>query len=160
MIALKEVQSKEEYQIAIQLFKEYGAQIGIDLSFQNFEQELRDIHTQYARPHGILMIAYDKDKHPIGCFGIRKFADTICELKRMYLKKEARGKGLGKELLLESIRLGQQLAYKHMRLDTLPSMESAIRLYKKTGFYEIEPYRYNPIKGTKYFEIQLKTESQ
>lgn len=155
MIELREAKSDQEYQIASKLFKEYASLLGIDLSFQNFDQELREIQTQYSRPDGILILAYDEAKLPIGCFGIRKFEDSICELKRMYLKKEVRGKGIGKKLLKKAIEIGENLTYKHMRLDTLPSMNSAIGLYTKMGFYEIKPYRYNPIEGTKYFEIQL-----
>ncbi len=84
MIELIEVKSDESYQIATELFKEYAAQIGVDLTFQNFNQELANIKQQYGRPKVILYIAYDKVQTPIGCFGIRPFEDAICELKRMY----------------------------------------------------------------------------
>lgn len=154
MIILKEVKSTEEYQVAAQLFKEYATQLNVDLSFQNFEQELLDIKIQYVRPKGIIYLAYDERK-PVGCFGIRAFEGDICELKRMYLKTEMRGKGIGKQLLEKSIAVGKELGYLRMRLDTLPSMQSAIGLYQKMGFYEIEPYRFNPIEGTMYFEIKL-----
>lgn len=156
MIELIEVKSDESYQIATELFKEYAAQIGVDLTFQNFNQELANIKQQYARPKGVLYIAYDKVQTPIGCFGIRSFEDAICELKRMYLKSAYRGLGIGKQLLLKSIALGKELGYTKMRLDTLPTMQSAIGLYQSIGFYEIAPYRFNPIEGTKYFEILLE----
>lgn len=156
MIKLLEAKSDKEYKIAIKLFKEYASQIGVDLSFQHFDKEILEIEKQYSKPNGQIIIAYDNAENPIGCFGIRKFADSICELKRMYLKKEVRGKGIGKKLLVKAIRSGKELNYKTMRLDTLPTMKSAIKLYKKIGFYEIDAYRFNPIEGTKYFEIQLK----
>ena len=156
MIELIGAQSDKEFDIAIQLFKEYSLQIGIDLSFQNFDKELIEIKQQYSRPNGIIIIAYGNDKNPMGCFGIRKFTESICELKRMYLKKEFRGLGFGQQLLTKAIEVGRELNYKAMRLDTLPNMTSAIRLYKKVGFCEINPYRFNPIEGTKYFEIQLE----
>jgi len=156
MVELVEVKSDKEYKTVIELFKEYAFQINVDLSFQNFDIELKEIQKQYSRPYGIIFIVYDIDKKPIGCFGIRKLADTICELKRMYLKKEIRGMGIGNKLLTKAIEIGKELKYKRMRLDTLPTMESAIGLYKKIGFYEIDSYRFNPIEGTKYFEIQLK----
>ena len=152
---LKEVKSHKEYKAAISLFKEYVSQINVDLSFQNFDKEIKEIKSQYSRPHGAIFIAYDFGKVPIGCSGLRRFEDSICELKRMYLKKEFRGRGIGKRLLIKSIEVGKELGYEKMRLDTLPSMESAIRLYKKIGFYEIKAYRFNPVEGTKYFEIQL-----
>ena len=155
MIELVEAKSDTAYQTAIQLFREYASQINVDLSFQNFDRELEEIEQQYSRPNGVVFIVYDIDKKAVGCFGIRKFADSICELKRMYLKKEVQGMGIGRQLMVKAIEVGKELNYKKMRLDTLPSMEVAIGLYKKMGFYEIEPYRYNPIEGTKYFEIQL-----
>ena len=155
MVKLLAVKTDKAYQIAVNLFKEYASQIGVDLSFQNFNQELADIKSQYARPKGVLYIAYDKEQQPIGCFGIRVYEDSICELKRMYLKSHYRGLGIGKKLLLKSIQAGKELGYTKMRLDTLPSMKSAINLYKSIGFYEISAYRFNPIEGTKYFEIVL-----
>ncbi len=152
---LKEAKSDSEYKTAIQLFKEYVSQIGVDLEFQNFNEEIENIKSLYSRPKGVLFIALDDKRSPLGCVGIRKLENSICELKRMYLKEEARGLGIGKQLLKKAIEVGEELGYQKMRLDTLPIMHSAIDLYKRTGFYEIEPYRFNPIKGTKYFEIKL-----
>ena len=156
MVTLKEVKSEKEFELAIDLFKEYASQIGIDLTFQNFDKELIEIEKQYSRPNGIIFIAFNDTKKPIGCFGIRKFTNSIGELKRMYLKKESRGMGIGKELLLKAIEVGKELKYKTIRLDTLSSMKPAIALYKKVGFYEIESYRFNPFEGAKYFELQLE----
>lgn len=153
-MVLKEAETDKEYQTAAKLFKEYAVHIGVDLGFQNFDKEVENIENQYSRPNGAIFIAYN-DKTPLGCFGIRKLEDAVCELKRMYLRKEARGHGTGKKLLKKSIELGKELGYEKMRLDTLPTMQSAIGLYEKAGFYEIEPYRFNPIKGAKYFEIKL-----
>ena len=82
---LIEATSVEQYDLAVDLFKEYALDIGIDLSFQNFDQEIKEIKQQYSRPEGILMIVEDKNDRPLGCYGIRKLSDSICELKRMYL---------------------------------------------------------------------------
>ena len=152
---LIEIHSTEEYNLVIELFEEYAMDIEIDLSFQNFEVELKEIKTHYSRPDGILIIVQQHAQLSLGCFGIRKLTDEICELKRMYIKKEARGKGLGNIMMIHALQLGQELNYLQMRLDTLPTMSAAINLYEKYGFYEIEAYRYNPIEGTKYFEVDL-----
>ena len=152
---LKEVDSNEDYKVATELFKEYASQIGFDLEFQNFNEELQKIESHYSPPRGAIFIAWNEEGAPIGCFGIRKFDESICELKRMYLKTEARGLGIGKQLLKKAIEVGSRLGYKKMRLDTLPSMDSAIKLYETTGFYNIEPYRFNPIEGALYYEIKL-----
>ena len=156
MTELTEAKSDKEYKTAIQLFKEYASQIGVDLEFQNFSKEIENIQNQYSRPKGVIFIASHNKIKNMGCFGIRELENAICELKSMYLKKEARGRGIGKMMLEKSIEVGKELGYKRMRLDTLPTMHSAIGLYEKMGFYEIQSYRFNPIEGTKYFEINLE----
>jgi len=157
MVRLIEATSKQEYQTAIQLFKEYHAAIDIDLEFQNFSQEIKDIQTQYARPEGAVFLAFNNENTPVGCVGVRKLNETSCELKRMYLKSASRGLGIGKLMLEKSIALGKELGYQKMRLDTLQTMHAAIGLYQKLGFYEIDPYRFNPLEGAKYFEIKFVT---
>lgn len=155
MVKLIEATSPYDYTLAVQLFMEYAAQIKIDLAFQNFSKEIENLEAQYSKPKGIIYIAYNEQNSPLGCFGIREFGGAICELKRMYLKEEARGLGIGKKMLQTAIVTGKKLGYKKMRLDTLSTMHSAIRLYEKAGFYEIQSYRFNPFDGAKYFEIEL-----
>ena len=152
---LKEASSPQSYTIAKQLFMEYAAELEIDLSFQNFNKELDNIQKQYSRPEGILFILFDQQGFPIGCFGIRALENSICELKRMFLKKRVRGTGLGKLMMTKAIESAKELGYKKMRLDTLASMHPAVSLYRKIGFYEIDPYCFNPVKEAKYFEIDL-----
>lgn len=153
-VQFKEASAKEDYLLSAELFKEYANQLGINLEFQGFTTELENIQEIYSRPGGALILAYF-NKELIGCAGIRKFENSICELKRMYLRQTVRGHGVGKALLQKSITLGRELNYTHMRLDTLPTMTQAIKLYEQVGFYEIQAYRFNPIEGTKYFELIL-----
>lgn len=155
-IKLLEVTSASDYIIAIKLFKEYAAHIGIDLGFQDFDKEVENLESKYSKPEGVLYIAYDNENIPVGCFGIRAFEGNICELKRMYLKESARGYGFGKLMMAKAIAAGKELGYHKMRLDTLSSMLPAVGLYEKTGFYEIDPYYFNPIAEAKYFEISLE----
>jgi GNAT superfamily N-acetyltransferase len=155
MIKLRSAQTENDYALAKDLFVEYASQLGVDLSFQNFSNELEKIRTEYGPPTGVIILVFDEEENAIGCFAIRKFQDSVCELKRMYLRNEFQGKGIGKVMLKKAITIGSELGYERMRLDTLPTMESAIQLYSKVRFYEIEPYRFNPVQGTKYFEIQL-----
>lgn len=152
---LKEVVSSEGYEAAVNLFKEYALEIGIDLEFQSFKKEIENVEEEYSRPNGVIFIAYDQNDVMLGCFGIRKLEDTICELKRMYIRKVARGIGIGKQLLMKAIEIGIELGYSQMRLDTLPSMGVAISLYEKAGFHQIDPYRFNPIKGARYYELKF-----
>ncbi|SDM74382.1 Ribosomal protein S18 acetylase RimI [Catalinimonas alkaloidigena] len=154
MITIQEATNPEAYRIAATLFQEYAAQLGVDLGFQHFTEELATLERQYARPHGVLFVAYE-DARPLGCVGIRRLDDSVCELKRMYLRQETRGRGLGKRLLAHALEAGRSLGYSTMRLDTLPTMQTALALYTRAGFYEIAPYRVNPIVGTRYLEIKL-----
>ncbi len=146
--------SEPDFELAKNLMREYAATIGVDLTFQDFENECNNVAIRYAKPDGAFVIAHHND-HPIGCFGIQKIDSRTCELKRMYLRREVRGQGLGEKLLTTAIQTAAALNYQFMRLDTLPSMTSAIRLYQKLGFKEIEPYRFNPIEGSKFMEIDL-----
>lgn len=154
-IKLSEAESTKDYQNAAELFKEYACELGFDLEFQNFEEELKNIKAQYSRPYGIIILAQETGKKPVGCVGIRKLEGDICELKRMYIKKEGRGQGIGKAMLKKAIEIAQELGYTKIRLDTLPAMKSAIKLYENERFYQIEPYRYNSIKGAEYYEKSI-----
>lgn len=155
----REANSRQDFELAKKLMEAYAADIGVDLAFQDFENELKHISALYAYPDGVFVIAY-YDDNPEGCFGIRKIDGDTCELKRMYLSKGVRGKGLGEKLLKKAIVMARELNYQNMRLDTLPSMNSAIYLYQKLGFREIEPYRFNPIAGSKFMEIRLTDDKE
>lgn len=145
----------EQYEIAKKIFLEYAEELGFDLCFQNFEEELKFIKTQYGKPKGgIILIKSNNDI--IGCIAVRKLENRVGELKRMYIKRIFRNKGYGKELLYKAIELAREFNYKKLRLDTLPTMDKAIKLYKAAGFIEIEPYRYNPITGTIFFELEIE----
>jgi ribosomal protein S18 acetylase RimI-like enzyme len=136
------------------LFLQYAEALNVDLSFQNFEDELKVLPGKYSEPEGALLIALE-DNEPIGCIALRKIDDETCEMKRLFVKPEYRNMRLGKRLVEEIIKEGKQIGYKSMKLDTLKSMESAVKLYKYFGFKETEPYIYNPIKDAIYMELKL-----
>jgi len=144
----------EDFKSGKDMFLEYSKKLDFDLCFQNFEEELKDIDIQYAKPHGALILLKEENEY-IGCVGIRKFAKGIAELKRMYVKEEQRGKGFGKLLLNKAVESAKSLNYEKVRLDTLQTMKEAISLYKKNGFKNIAPYRKNPIEGAEYLELTI-----
>jgi putative acetyltransferase len=153
---IKAASTPADFEQAAALFAEYAAGLDIDLSFQNFEAELRSLEAQYRPPTGALLLAHYGDKLA-GCVAVRQFDGAIAELKRMYVRPAFRGSGLGRQLLEHAIAAARELGYAALRLDTLPDMQAAIALYREFGFREIEPYRFNPVGGTLYFELDLLT---
>ncbi|WP_462254869.1 GNAT family N-acetyltransferase [Ferruginibacter sp.] len=148
------VQTDEEYDAAIKLFKEYAEWLNIDLGFQHFNEELKNLKTMYNSTNGGIILCKEKDDF-IACVAIRKISKDIAELKRMFVKPAHQHKGVGKILLEKAITLAVNCNYKYIRLDTLNHMTPAINLYKKYGFYEIEAYYNNPVSTAVYFEKKL-----
>jgi len=140
------------------LFKEYATGLGIDLCFQNFEQELRELPGDYQKPGGALLLAY-YDSQPAGCCALRPLKSdgltNAAEMKRLFVRTAFQGKGIGRQLVLEILRTARDMRYSSVVLDTLPSMRSAHALYKKLGFIEIQSYYANPIVGAKYLMLTL-----
>lgn len=147
--------TENEFQKAKVLFLEYAKSLNFDLCFQNFESELNTLNIQYNLPCGALVLVLDENDFEIGCVGIRKLDGKTSELKRMYVKKEFRNKGIGKKLLQMVIEESKKLGYEKIQLDTISTMKEAIYLYEKFGFVEISAYRYNPFENAKYFELSL-----
>lgn len=137
------------------LFREYEQSIGVSLCFQNFDQELARLPGDYAPPSGRLLLARVEDQIA-GCVALRKFGDSTCEMKRLYLRPDFRGKGLGEQVVGTIIQEAQQIGYSKMRLDTMPGrMDQAIKLYRSLGFKEIPAYYNSPFNDTLYMELEL-----
>ena len=155
MINYINVNTDEDYSNAAILFKEYAQWLNMDLSFQQFDNELINLKTMYVAPEGGIILCKAENEF-IGCTGIRKIDSSIAELKRMFVKPGYQNQRIGKTLLQKAVDLARTLNYNAIRLDTLNHMAAAISLYKKHGFYEIPPYYHNPNETTVYFEIKLK----
>jgi ribosomal protein S18 acetylase RimI-like enzyme len=138
-----------------ELFLEYARSLGIDLCFQNFDEELASLPGKYAEPDGCLLIAKIGDKS-CGCVALRKLDGRICEMKRLFVKPDFRKRGLGGLLVERVIAEAKLRGYAFMRLDTIAIMQSAIKLYQACGFYEIPAYTFNPIPNAVYLELPLR----
>ena len=140
---------------ARELFLEYANSLGFSLCFQNFDQELANLPGDYAPPEGCLLLAM-QDGQPAGCVALHKLDGENCEMKRLYVRPQFRGHGLGLALAERVIADARQIGYKYLRLDTVePVMRAAVAMYRRLGFREIAPYRPNPIEGALYMELQL-----
>ena len=127
------------------LFREYAEGLGVDLSFQDFDAELADPLAFYE----LVLLA------PVGCVALRRLDDQTCEMKRLYVRRAARGTGLGRALAEAVIAHARARGYERMLLDTLPTMTRARSLYASLGFRETDAYRFNPVDGTSFLELLL-----
>lgn len=143
-----------EMSLVRELFKEYERFLGFDLCFQNFQAELDSLPGDYGPPTGALFLAQEKEQ-TLGCVGLRALEPNVCEMKRLYLRPEARGKGLGLALCQAVIERARTLGYNQMKLDTVSKLEKAIELYRSLGFTECTAYCHNPRPDVQYFELQL-----
>jgi len=151
------IQAVTEQQIAEAkaIFREYETWLGMSLCFQGFEEELEGLPGKYAPPDGRLYLAYSGDE-VIGCIAMREIEPGICEMKRLYLREAARGKGVGNQLIELVIRDAKSMGYEKMRLDTYPpKMGKAVDLYRSHGFYEIPRYYDNPNEDVLFMEKSL-----
>jgi ribosomal protein S18 acetylase RimI-like enzyme len=151
---IKIIPAYDEIESIKTLFTEYTQMLGVNLDFQNYEKELEQLPGKYALPDGRLYIAYAENK-ATGCIALRRINDTICEMKRLYVRPEFREQKIGQMLADQLIEDATKLKYDYMVLDTLGTLKSAITLYKKLGFYEIEPYYQNPLDNVIYMRLKL-----
>lgn len=142
-----------------QYFRNYAGWLGVDLSYQNFDQEMASLPGAYAGPDGRLFFA-EVDGRPAGCVGVRPFSDGTCEMKRLYVTPEERGHGVGKALTLAVIKAAKEIGYKRLLLDTLPSMRMAVKLYRELGFTESPAYYPSPVEGTIFLALDLENWSE
>lgn len=139
---------------ARRLVEEYASSLNLDLSFQNFANEIEHLPTDYGPPKGAFLLA-EANGLLVGCVGLREFSKTTGEVKRLYVLPAARGCGAGRALAERIVALGKQLGYTRLVLDTLPAMNEAQSLYLSLGFAPIAPYRFNPVPGTAFLELLL-----
>ena len=138
-----------------ELFLEYAQSLGFSLCFQSFDEELADLPGKYAPPDGRLLIA-QLNSEIAGCVALRKLDDCICEMKRLYVRPQFRGQGLGRALAERIIIEARAIGYQCIRLDTVqPVMQDAVAMYRRLGFREIPQYCENPIAGALYMELQF-----
>jgi ribosomal protein S18 acetylase RimI-like enzyme len=143
------------------LFREYAESLGFSLAYQDFDQELADFPGKYSSPEGALLLARVGDE-AAGTVALRKLDTGICEMKRLYVKPQFRGRrttdgrSIGRALAEDIVGIGRERGYQRLRLDTIGGkMHQALALYRSMGFVEIPPYYASPIPDTAYLELVL-----
>jgi GNAT superfamily N-acetyltransferase len=154
-VELRQAQSESDIASTRELFREYEKWLGLDLCFQGFEDELRNLPGKYAAPAGRLYLAY-ADGDLAGCIALRSLGEKVCEMKRLFVRGEFRGRHIGQALIERLIEDARKIGYDRMRLDTFPpKMGKAVQLYEAYGFREIDPYFDNPNEGVLFMELAL-----
>jgi ribosomal protein S18 acetylase RimI-like enzyme len=151
MIRIRAAASPEYVQIVRELFLEYSNLPGVIMK----PGEAAGLPGEYGAPPGALLVALD-GRTGAGCVALRRLDDRTCEMKRLYVRPAYRGQGVGRDLVREIIARARRLGYERMRLDTRPSMKSAIALYRSIGFREIPAYLSEPMPGAIFFELELR----
>src|SRR5262245_25190965 len=147
--------SAAHWERARELLQEYSASLDVDLCFQNFSDELAHLETEYAAPTGIFLLA-EVNNSFTGCIALRRIDDRLGEIKRLYVSPAGRGHGLGRMLIERVLDAARSIGYDRVVLDTLPSMQTARKLYAGMGFTPTGSYRFNPVEGTVYLTKSLR----
>ena len=162
-IELRVADSPDDLAAIRALFLDYQADLGIDLCFQGFAEELATLPGAYAEPSGLLMLA-SVGGAPAGCCAFRPLVNSDhlneCEMKRLFVRHAYRGLGLGRQLVEQIMTRATLAGYTNMLLDTLSDMEAARALYQEVGFIEVAPYYHNPLPGAHYLMADLSSGSR
>lgn len=152
---ITEASTAADWQAAGSLMREYVDSLPFALDFQDFDRELEQLDREYGPPRGAALLVWQDDT-PVGVAGVRPLENGVAELKRMYLRPEARGQGLGRRLAEALVAAARRLGYQRIRLDTdADLMPGAVALYRSLGFRDIPPYRHNPLPGACFLEFRL-----
>ena len=163
MIEIIQAETPEQIAIAREMMLEYATWLEFNLCFQGFDEELRTLPGKYTPPAGRLLLALWEEK-PAGVIALRPLAgqeSAVCEMKRLFVRREFRGHSIGRMLAEQVIADALEIGYERMRLDTIPGkMDSAIAMYRAMGFAEIEPYYQTPVGQTLFMELQLNSSTR
>jgi GNAT superfamily N-acetyltransferase len=157
---LTAAESATDLATAAELFREYAASLPFPLDYQGFEEELASLPGKYAHPGGVILLARHQGE-PAGCIALRPLASMpgdaapVCEMKRMYVRPSARGRGLGRALAERLIAHARALGYRTMKLDTESDFTAAVTLYRALGFTDTPRYNDDPMPNTMWMAVRL-----
>lgn len=155
MITIRQALFPQDGEAVLDIWREFVASPSVNLDFQGYEAEFADIPGKYGAPEGRILLAQVGDQIK-GTVSLRKVSETVCEMKRLYVRPSARGLRLGRKLTEMLITEAVHAGYSDMRLDVLAEFTSAQRLYANLGFVPAEPVSFNPLPGTLFLGLQLR----
>ncbi len=155
---IREAQFPSDQAALVALIREYAAWLNIDMSFQDFDNEMAQIDSKYSTPNGLLWVVQEADQL-VGCVGFKHLDSTTAEVKRLYVQSAFRGQQLGEQLMRIVVDTTRQLGYQRLVLDTVPKTVAAQALYLRMGFTRIAPYYTGPTLATDFFELKLPLSS-
>jgi GNAT superfamily N-acetyltransferase len=153
-LEIKQAATDDDYRLVSGLFREYLDSLPFDIDFQDVDTDVEHPTSMYGPPDGCAFLGL-VDGECVGVVGVRRFDDSACELKRMYVRPSSRGTGLGRALAEAAIAAARELGYQRMLLDTIEDMQAANALYELLGFDQIPAYRHNPLPGDRYYALEL-----
>jgi putative acetyltransferase len=154
MMLIRQALFPTEQDDVVSIFREYVTSPTANLDFQEYEAEFAGLPGQYAAPTGRLLLACENDT-VLGCAALRRVDESTCEMKRVYVRPAARGKGLGRRLVEAVLSEAKLAGYSRLCLDVLPEFTAAQELYESLGFVPAEPVSFNPVPGTKFLALAL-----
>ncbi|MCJ2187924.1 GNAT family N-acetyltransferase [Novosphingobium beihaiensis] len=154
MIAIRTAAFPADSDAVLDIWREYVASPSVSLDYQGYEDEFRNLPGKYAAPEGCILLA-EKGARIAGTIALRKAGPAICEMKRLYVRPEARGTGLGRTLAEALIGAARRAGYAEMRLDVLAEFTAAQKLYTSLGFIPAEAVSFNPTPGTQFLGLSL-----
>ena len=155
MIEIKSANFPQERDCVVAIFSEYIASPSVSLNFQDVEPELASLPGKYAAPEGGLLLAW-KNGAVVGCAAFRKVDESICEMKRVYVRPAVRREGLGLRLIEHILKQAREAGYARICLDVLPEFATAQRIYQSLGFQPAPPVAFNPVPGTQFLGLDLR----
>ena len=157
MVEIRPARFPADRAAVLAIFTEYVHSPSVSLDFQGYEEEFADLPGKYAPPEGRLLLAAEGER-VIGCVALRKVEDGVCEMKRLYVRPEARGMALGRRLAEAIVEEARSAGYAEMRLDVLPEFEAARRVYRSMGFVPADAVSHNPVPGTAFLGLDLRSD--
>ncbi len=154
MVTVRNARFPADAEAVVAIFREYVASPSVSLAYQNYEAEFARLPGDYAQPDGRLLLA-EVDGQIGGCVALRRVTDSICEMKRLYVRPGRRGLGIGRLLIERLLAEAADAGYSEIRLDVLEEFKHAQRLYEQFGFVDAEPVSYNPVPGTRFLGLKL-----